>query len=415
MTYTLEQYRLKECSHQQYMAQFVTRDTITRVKSHFTIERLVNTEDQKNYNTIPIKEWDHCPLSANLTLLKECGDFLTPSNRVCILKEAARQAIEQAKHTLKAANPNKDKTVTITVVPYSYWIEDKEQADEYADLSAKLKKLYRRPMTLFTTNAGIRNEDRVKETKRRDIFKKALAQHKSGAPVEVEIDITHLFNDQYNAIEEKQHFSNWRLHDWSESHYPNDRIKEGYYVVINERLEGIKNDTYSCGYCNAKYSKSVAAELVTCNKCMDSEHLTTDNLPLLFLIPIKDKWKNNNRKQFSVDGDLKEQFVKSREKLAILQQRAAKKRLADAGSLAKQAAAEKAAAANKESEQLNYFYSWLIRNEIFIEPRDIIYYNHTDSIGLYWSANKIGEEEKKELDNKIQSASEPLKIDYRFR
>ena len=101
---TKEQYRNKECTHREYYAQFVTPGVKRIVKDRFGIEQLVNTPDQENLNTLNLSTWDGLVplLWMNFeicSLLKSANEWRTLGTGVCILKEAAKQLIEEAKQT----------------------------------------------------------------------------------------------------------------------------------------------------------------------------------------------------------------------------------------------------------------------------------------------------------------------------
>jgi hypothetical protein len=99
-----EQYRNKECTHREYYAQFVTPRVKRIVKDRFGIDNLVNTPDQENLNTLNLSIWDGLvPLLwmdfTICSLLKSANEWRTLGSGVCILKEAAKQLIEEAKQT----------------------------------------------------------------------------------------------------------------------------------------------------------------------------------------------------------------------------------------------------------------------------------------------------------------------------
>ena len=86
----------KDTSHEAYYAQFVTASLVQRVIGAFGKEKLIEGKN-KSFNNIPLKKWD--ALSSTMpnsvfTKMKECGDYLTLAGTICILKEAARQAIQ---------------------------------------------------------------------------------------------------------------------------------------------------------------------------------------------------------------------------------------------------------------------------------------------------------------------------------
>ncbi len=101
---TKKQYHNKECTHREYYAQFVTPWVKQIVKDRFDIDKLVNTPDQENLNTLNLSIWDGLvPLLwmdfKICSLLKSADEWRTLGSGVCILKEAAKQLIEEAKQT----------------------------------------------------------------------------------------------------------------------------------------------------------------------------------------------------------------------------------------------------------------------------------------------------------------------------
>ena len=93
--FTRKQYLDNECTHDQYYGQFVTESTIKTVLSYFGKEKLTEAYKQdKNFNNIKLSFWDNMSLRAATYKMKDCGDYLTMSGHVCILKRAARMIIE---------------------------------------------------------------------------------------------------------------------------------------------------------------------------------------------------------------------------------------------------------------------------------------------------------------------------------
>ena len=84
--------------HRDYYAQFVTPGIIRMVERRFTAERLVRCSDQAYFNTIPLHQWDMMvPVlwsMADRQLLREAGEGWSLGTGVCILKEAARQVVQ---------------------------------------------------------------------------------------------------------------------------------------------------------------------------------------------------------------------------------------------------------------------------------------------------------------------------------
>lgn len=95
--FTRKQYLDNECTHDQYYGQFVTESTINTVLSYFSKEKLTEYyASDKNLKNIKLSVWDRMPLYAATYKMKDCGDWLTASGHVCILKRAARMIIEDS-------------------------------------------------------------------------------------------------------------------------------------------------------------------------------------------------------------------------------------------------------------------------------------------------------------------------------
>lgn len=84
--------------HREYYSQFVTPKVKQLVLRHIGLERLLRSKDP-HLNDIRLALWDslvgHIVGSEVVTLLREAGDSLSLGTGVCILKEAARQIIEE--------------------------------------------------------------------------------------------------------------------------------------------------------------------------------------------------------------------------------------------------------------------------------------------------------------------------------
>lgn len=93
--FTRKQYLNNECTHGQYYGQFVTESTIKTVLSYFSKDELTQCyAEDKHLNNIKFYVWDRMPLYAATYKMKDCGDSLSMSGKVCILKCAAKMIIE---------------------------------------------------------------------------------------------------------------------------------------------------------------------------------------------------------------------------------------------------------------------------------------------------------------------------------
>lgn len=98
---TRQDYLNKKATHREFYAQFVTPELKKQVLQSIGIEKLKSAANDEHLNSIPLSFWDSMAGYARtdfiVNKMKECGDFLTLAGCVCILKEAARQVIEENK------------------------------------------------------------------------------------------------------------------------------------------------------------------------------------------------------------------------------------------------------------------------------------------------------------------------------
>ncbi len=82
-------------SHRAFWSQFVT-PYVKVLALDFGLERLREAlENGAHLNSIPLREWDRIRLPpCSVKLLKEAGEHYTLCGQVCVLKEAARQIVE---------------------------------------------------------------------------------------------------------------------------------------------------------------------------------------------------------------------------------------------------------------------------------------------------------------------------------
>ena len=84
-------------THRDYYGQFVTPEAKAIVTASIPVERLIASTD-RHFNDIPLQKWDRMPAPRSLNeKMKRCGDYLTLAGKVCILKEAAQQIVEDTK------------------------------------------------------------------------------------------------------------------------------------------------------------------------------------------------------------------------------------------------------------------------------------------------------------------------------
>lgn len=101
--FTRNDYMENRCTHRQYYGQFVNEGTKQLVLTRIGKARLLESKDE-HMNDIPLGMWDRLvPRAPGSGKFKEAGDYYTLSGGVCMLKEAARQIIENevATHATK--------------------------------------------------------------------------------------------------------------------------------------------------------------------------------------------------------------------------------------------------------------------------------------------------------------------------
>ena len=99
--FTRKQYLNKECTFEQYYGQLATESVKKTVLNFFSPEELKAAyAKDKHFNSIPLANWDHIGKRANLrgnlsAEFKKLGDYSTVAGLVCVVKNAARQIINE--------------------------------------------------------------------------------------------------------------------------------------------------------------------------------------------------------------------------------------------------------------------------------------------------------------------------------
>ena len=94
--FTRTDYLDGKCTHQQYYHQFVDERIKAIVLCRFDRETLAHHFAKDTFfNTINIRTWDVMSLPGYVAdKLKQAGDYLTLAGQVCVLKQAAREIVE---------------------------------------------------------------------------------------------------------------------------------------------------------------------------------------------------------------------------------------------------------------------------------------------------------------------------------
>lgn len=207
-----------------------------------------------------------------------------------------------------------------------------------------------------------------------------------------EIDITHLFSNQYNTVDtvdaEGVKHNGFRVFEYCECLRIPGAIPAGYGYYISEGIEAIRElqaRTYVCGYCGAQYLDPQDTEAF-CHKCTGSEYMEPKDYRLLKLIPVLKQWKYDY-KGVVVPPALVDEIQKAQ--LATRQRLIAKRK---ADKLAR-LEAERLALVKETAG-----FTWLIEHNINFE--NCIYYKHTDVFSFGWRT-ALNEEEKSALSEAL--------------
>lgn len=95
----LDQCSIDQSIHQRYYAQFVD-DCVKQLVSDSIGMKTLLKSGVWPFNDIPLKIWDRLSngIPSRIAFrLEKCGDAASQSTYVCILKEAARQLLNQGK------------------------------------------------------------------------------------------------------------------------------------------------------------------------------------------------------------------------------------------------------------------------------------------------------------------------------
>ena len=176
------------------------------------------------------------------------------------LTRRAERAIEDAPvAVIPATGPSRPIPATLTTVLHTYRFDlaTAEARDAYDKLRLSLKALGLRKLhvAVATTYAlGVLDG--------RDIL----------------LDTDYLFSDQWNVIRPAA-----RLFDWFEAAWPNQDIKEGYWLEQTDDMRNARRVRHTCGYCGYQVDVFTPTETMWCDQCLDGEHLQEEDLPLLRL------------------------------------------------------------------------------------------------------------------------------------
>jgi len=106
--------------------------------------------------------------------------------------------------------------------------------------------------------------------------------------VEVELETTHLFTNQWNTAPVQGSKNGLRLFDWALDYEPhgNKHIKQGHYLDQTEEMRSIRQHRLKCGYCGKQYPDTYASSF--CDACIGDEYLKESELYMLRLVRVSE-------------------------------------------------------------------------------------------------------------------------------
>lgn len=102
----------------------------------------------------------------------------------------------------------------------------------------------------------------------------------------VELDTSHVFDNQWNTSADTARIPNFRVFDFAfdaEAGAPNKAIKRGHWIEQTAEMRAIRENTMKCGYCGKQ--EPAQNGYVFCPHCIDSEHLKETDLKLTRMLP----------------------------------------------------------------------------------------------------------------------------------
>jgi len=217
----------------------------------------------------------------------------------------------------------------------------------------------------------------------------------------VELETKHLFNNQWNTGETGP-VQNKRVHDWAQD-YPygnltNKNIKRGHYLVQNDEMSRIREETLKCGFCGHQHLKGDF-----CPDCIGSEYLEEKNLPLTRLKPVSFTGKREplteaelaERLSLYVTAQTEGATTRAGARIAKFRESITKDR---DGAISK---------ANVKHQGL----TWLLDNNLGkIAQDNTIYYDHTGTWCFGWRSEGLSQVVARDLLPKLDGFPFPYEI-----
>jgi len=136
---------------------------------------------------------------------------------------------------------------------------------------------------------------------------------------EVDLDLKHLFDDQWNTSDTEGH-TGYRVFDWVEYYSPHNKSNIwGHWLEVTDEMVAARDNTNVCRYCGAQYGTCHEGHLTApranpkfCKKCLGSPYLKESELWMLRLTPVSQKYSRPHDELSQEDLDwLKPRYVEA--------------------------------------------------------------------------------------------------------
>lgn len=277
------------------------------------------------------------------------------------------------------------------IVVYSYDMEVPEERAAYEAMAAELK----------AANYKI-HESWGPGVFHRQWGDKVAQAHPDGP---VPIDMTHPFDDQWNTVD-----SNLRVHEWAQD-YPGGTFgvsrtrRCGYYLKGIEKLKAELAKLSTCGYCG---NFGLVAEEGFCRSCVGSSYLKEQDLALLVMRPVGEKWAKVRPPEYKAAIAKYLPQIKEAWMHAQLHSLKVKPVTPVTDNKAfKEIAALRARA--KKFEDAATAWEWLYARNINTE--NIIYYDHSNTFSVGWRSEGLD----KDIADKWRELLKDFPADYEIK
>ncbi len=215
----------------------------------------------------------------------------------------------------------------------------------------------------------------------------------------IELETKHLFDNQWNTAPIPGYSENGlRVFDWYESIFPNENIKEGYYLDQTPEMREARRNTLKCGFCGAQ--EPAAKGYVFCPHCLDSPYLDEGALHLTRLMPIEKTSKKRAPLSESERAHLLPLYLEAQTVGGKSRAKASRDK-ARAKAIAKYDKAIETATSERDG------MLWLLDNGFNVD--NVIFYSHTGVFSFGWR-RPLGENEVSRLLDVISEFPFPYEI-----